>query len=521
MRQNEEAKKQAAGSQTGGLSNDPTAVATRRCLELGGGPMTCMGKGFTNGLTGAAGIDPESLTGPGRAGVVLSGRYRSAATLASLDFGTDNVSIADCGKLVADGHDYTISKNPNSLQVTLDNEPRPIVLTMRPDGGLSGPGLVDVKGRIIIGYHTVTSTLYVNGAPAVGGSCGGVCQTSTQVPDYAPKIERCTIGSLNPPPPQKATTTASMPDGMGAMGMLLTGGAGGTDGPAPLPGLRMAGQFSGSGLSLLFDAGNVILDCGPAHVRSAYTVHNTPAALVINVENSGGPFTLTVAPDNTLRGSGSATVNGRLVSGMQGDNVTYVPRRNTCEVGTLTPKSGSRNSTSVASAKDGNGTAPPITRVASSTNPSPAAPSVPARSANGPGSAHLQISTAFPTGANPLAGRAIFLYKDTLPNVLTKAGATVATGATPGQAMKAWIVGCRPPVDCTAVATAMQSSVAGKAQFDSTGHATLTPAVSPGRYYISSSARGSGGVLVWDVKVDLASGDNSIVLDPNNAEVVP
>jgi hypothetical protein len=67
----------------------------------------------------------------------------------------------------------------------------------------------------------------------------------------------------------------------------------------------------------------------------------------------------------------------------------------------------------------------------------------------------------------------------------------------------------------------MQSSVAGKAQFDSTGHATLTPAVSPGSYYVSGSARGSGGVLVWDVKVELKSGDNSIVLDQSNAEVVP
>ena len=95
---------------------------------------------------------------------------------------------------------------------------------------------VDVKGRIIIGYHTVTQTLYVNGQPAVLGQCGGqLCQSSTRVPDYAPKIDRCTIGGLNAPPPVKPPTGAqsgsqsgaSMPDGMGAMAMLLTGGAGG------------------------------------------------------------------------------------------------------------------------------------------------------------------------------------------------------------------------------------------------------------------------------------------------------
>src|SRR6266699_6166351 len=42
------ADKQISGTQ--GLSNDPTAVATRRCLELGGSNAGCMGKGFKSGL---------------------------------------------------------------------------------------------------------------------------------------------------------------------------------------------------------------------------------------------------------------------------------------------------------------------------------------------------------------------------------------------------------------------------------------------------------------------------------------
>jgi len=67
----------------------------------------------------------------------------------------------------------------------------------------------------------------------------------------------------------------------------------------------------------------------------------------------------------------------------------------------------------------------------------------------------------------------------------------------------------------------MQSSVAGTAVFDNTGHATLRPDTPPGFYYVSGSARGPGGVLVWDIKVELKSGDNSIVLGQNNAEVVP
>ena len=36
-----------------------------------------------------------------------------------------------------------------------------------------------------------------------------------------------------------------------------------------------------------------------------------PDTFLIYVQNSGGPFTLALQPDNSLRGAGSATVNGR------------------------------------------------------------------------------------------------------------------------------------------------------------------------------------------------------------------
>jgi hypothetical protein len=144
-RANEEAQAQTTNAQ--GLSNDPTAVTTRRCLELGGSPLACMGKGMGAGFMDLLGLNLGELTGPGRAGVVLSGHYRNTATLASLQFNANGVSIVDCGKLVADGHAYTIEKRPGSLRINVQNEPQPFVLAMRSDGGLTGPGLVDVKGR--------------------------------------------------------------------------------------------------------------------------------------------------------------------------------------------------------------------------------------------------------------------------------------------------------------------------------------------------------------------------------------
>ena len=94
-----------------------------------------------------------------------------------------------------------------------------------------------------------------------------------------------------------------------------------------------------SGLQFNFDENSVILDCGQAHARQPYTVENASGEARIHVQNTGGPFTLALVPNNTLRGSGSTTVNGRLVTGMQGDNVTYAPRNESCEIGTYTPGS--------------------------------------------------------------------------------------------------------------------------------------------------------------------------------------
>ena len=78
------ADKQIFGTQ--GLSNDPTAVATRRCLELGGSSIGCMGKGLTSGFMDLIGFNTEDIAGPGRAGVILSGLYKNPATTPTLTF---------------------------------------------------------------------------------------------------------------------------------------------------------------------------------------------------------------------------------------------------------------------------------------------------------------------------------------------------------------------------------------------------------------------------------------------------
>ena len=43
-----------------GLSDDPTAVTARRCLELGGTTAGCLGKGLTEGMLDLAGFGADS-----------------------------------------------------------------------------------------------------------------------------------------------------------------------------------------------------------------------------------------------------------------------------------------------------------------------------------------------------------------------------------------------------------------------------------------------------------------------------
>src|SRR5229473_1203599 len=132
-RANEEARK-AADAPSTDRSADPTAVATHRCLELGGTSTACLSKGLKAGLWGLmdmVGINLDAMEGPRKAGLVLSGRYRDPRALASLNFGTNTATISGCGKLVEEGRGYSITKGPNSLVVTVSNEPRPLVLTTR------------------------------------------------------------------------------------------------------------------------------------------------------------------------------------------------------------------------------------------------------------------------------------------------------------------------------------------------------------------------------------------------------
>jgi len=320
--------------------NDPEL---RRCLELGGSLDACEGVGAMQGMTSILmpfAEKPDPNEAPPVAGVVFVGSYQGRPGLASINFVTNLGSapvaiIWNCGTLVAniyDGRDYSLRKSGATVQLVLANEPNPILVTLQPDGTITGPGSVLVKGRIITGYSTTTKTMMVDGAPAgpQGYDCNGPCSTSSSVPIYGPKIERCTLGSMTFTQPKPVATPKT---GIGFLDAITTG-------TPVVTGFRMSGRYVGnSGLTLEFENDAVILECGKAHAKSPYVVDNTPAGFAVRVQNGGGAFRLDVAPDNTLRGSGSTTVNGKIVSSIRGDNVSFTPHSESCSIGTFTARS--------------------------------------------------------------------------------------------------------------------------------------------------------------------------------------
>ena len=68
---------------------------------------------------------------------------------------------------------------------------------------------------------------------------------------------------------------------------------------ATIYGFRITGDYAGAaGMHLAFDNRFVTLDCGKAHINAPYAVENTASGFLVHVQNAGGAFLLSLAPDN-------------------------------------------------------------------------------------------------------------------------------------------------------------------------------------------------------------------------------
>lgn len=304
-------------------STDPTTVAARRCVELGGSTTQCMGTGLSAGLQSLIGINTSSMTGAGTARLVVFGTYNAAGGL-HFSFGDGSVDISPCGAMTRGGHTYSIQPSGSQYAIRIDNQPQPLLMTLGANGKMTGPATQDITGQKITGYEVVTNLK--SGA-------------STRTPVYGPDTEHCSIGTLSPGP-AVAPDQGFMADLSGVLSMLSGAGS---DGDAPKqillpPGPRLIGTYAGAGgLKIQFQDASAVIDCAQAHVMAQYDVSNVSGAVTVAVKNGSAPFGLTLQSNGSLSGAGAAAVNGKLMTGLDGDsNPILTPTSANCTIGNLT-----------------------------------------------------------------------------------------------------------------------------------------------------------------------------------------
>src|SRR5580700_6370614 len=416
----------------------PEERAITRCVTSGRLPASCTG----NSLLGAfsqmvsqvlPSVAKEPAPGPDMAGVFEGpGRWR-------LDF-IDGGVLVNCAFLSPDQHNYTLEFKNNRTAIVIDTTPKPLVLTLKADGTIVGPGPLQIDGVVATGTASSgpdpnassgytdkygmslsnqqaasTSELYRGGERYYGSANTGGSTYST----FSHRTATCPALNLSSKGASVGVQTMQTD--------LLKTMFGGDKGPPTPPGIRMHGIFAApTGFSVQFFPESAILGCGPDAARAyPYSVGAEGTKAVIKIAAPDHPLSLTYQSDGSINpgASGPYQVHGRTVTGQNGDgDFTFAPLEQTCNLALLTPSktipAGSTPATLTAS------TGAPGTPNGAGNLSTLAAPT---------GNAILTIISGFPAQPgvlNPLAGHPYVLLRDDYDTALKKGGVAIPAGMT-------------------------------------------------------------------------------------------
>ena len=471
------------------------------------------------------------------AGLTMSGLYAAPGGL-SVAFGPEGAYVT-C-KAVSASADYAVRHEGGQLQIRLlEDSAGPdvwqgqrVALPVRPDGRLSGAGVLKVSGSVVVGHKKETAwgktriteseaSYRSNVKRDVLGNPYVEELAERDVPVTAPKTEQCALGVMTP------TAAAT---GLAAIEAIIGSATGGAPVKPPPPGLRMMGTYtSPGGIEIEFHPDSAVLGCREAVSARGYSVTASGGRVLVNIQNGGAPLALELRPDGALAGTGQVQVNGRVMVGsnrrvdentrMVTHDPVFQPVSDTCGVGVLTPAQGA--SAGAGMTAEGGGVTPPPRQPASTTPARPDnASAAGTPSATTAASAVLTISDGFATAPgtpSPFAGQIITLWKESWENVVRKAGVRPPAGTS---AIKVWLNACasRQPL-CQQVIEFSKSYVVAPAGFDA-GRRAQFPAVPPGTYYVFAAARHNNQPFMWDLRVDLKPGANAVTLDQRNSTPV-
>jgi hypothetical protein len=502
----------------------PEERAITRCVTSGRLPATCSGNSLLGAFSQMVGqvlpsVAKQPPSGPNMAGVFEGpGKWR-------LDF-IDGGVLVNCSFLSPDQHNYKLEFKNDRTALIIDTTPKPLVLTLKADGTIVGPGPLTIDGVVASGYTkdgpdpngmsgytdkygsslsnqqaASSSEVYSGGQRYYGSVNSGGGHTT-----FASRTATC-----------PALNLSSKAAGVGVQTMqtdLLKTMFGGDKGPPTPPGIRMRGIYAAStGFSVQFFPESAVLGCGPDAARAyPYTVVAEGTKAVIHITAPDHPLTLTFNSDGSLDpgATGAYQVHGRTVTGQNDDgDFTFAPMEQTCNLAVLTPSATIPASGGTATAT--NASAGNRGRKPDNLGGSLSTPDAPL------GNAILSIASKFPAqpgAANPLGGRPYVLLRHSYANAIAKGGVSVPAGMSVYKYVASVCTSKTP--DCQKVTDAIKADAASAVRADANGNGTF-PGVPPGTYYLMISTRYNNQALNWGQAVQLKSGQNSMNLDLSNA----
>lgn len=124
---------------------------------------------------------------------------------------------------------------------------------------------------------------------------------------------------------------------------------------------------------------------------------------------------------------------------------------------------------------------------------------------------------AGPGVASLLAGKALMVLKESLEEVLGKGGINAQPGSS---RVSTWTHACERSASdstCQQGVGALKNYIVARTGFDRNGSATFNKVPSEGTFYIVADTSYSHHLL-WNIRVDLKPGSNSVTLDERNKE---
>ena len=535
-----------ASAQPGNQAVAPGSQAElRRCIASGRSMRNCFTDGLGNGFDQMVGMNLKQSV---PSGVRMTGDYASADGF-RLIFEPEQVTMVCRG--VPAPRPYTVQITDTQATITIQHESKSVAFSLRPDGKLAGPsGPIRVTGQVPAGSHTEqtmgmttqkTTTnremtpLEASGDPNArqnttrNGQMYVVQEDATElvygptgtrtVTDFTTKTADCTLGLLSPiggsPLPHIPKNDFDVLTTIGAgLGALMKGGNVHDATKEMLfpesekaipPGLRMGGSYaSETGFSLSFHPESVTVACGDSERALEYSVQRAGNKTMLMIRDSPTPISLQVMADGSITGEGAVQVNGRIITGTTDDaNNPFVfePHSARCTMGRLVA-----------------GAARVMPPSAGGSLSSPAAVPAAASAAGavaGTSGASLKITAAAEV-ANLLAGKPLVVLKDSLENALASAGIVAQPG---GSRISAWAHGCeraqRDPI-CLQGVNGIAPYVVASTGFDRSGVAPFNNVPNSGTFYVVAETV-STNHHIWNLRIELRPGANSLVLDERNA----